>query len=68
MLRGALPRRLVGPEAFARAQFGDDAKLLSRIKALIPKFLYELLEVAYNLPAYLRLKKAADAAPSKQWS
>lgn len=49
---------LVGPKSFADAEFGHDPKLLQRIKALIPKVAYELLELGYNIPAYLRLRRA----------
>jgi glycosyltransferase involved in cell wall biosynthesis len=49
---------IVGPEAFERARFGDDAKLLSRIKAALPSAIYELLEICYNIPAYFRLRAA----------
>jgi glycosyltransferase involved in cell wall biosynthesis len=49
---------LVGPKSFADAEFGHDPKLLQRIKALIPKVAYELLELGYNVPAYLRLRRA----------
>jgi glycosyltransferase involved in cell wall biosynthesis len=49
---------LVGPEAFERASFGHDPKLLSAMKKLIPKFAYELLEIGYNLRAYFRLRRA----------
>jgi glycosyltransferase involved in cell wall biosynthesis len=52
---------LVGPATFAQAKFGDDARLLSRIRRIIPQFLYELLELGYNAPAYLRLRKACRA-------
>lgn len=50
---------IAGPEAFARASFGDDAKLLAQIKASVPKAIYELLEIGYNIPAYFRLRRAA---------
>ncbi len=49
---------LVGPEAFERASFGHDPKLLSAMKKLIPKFVYEALEIGYNIQAYLRLRRA----------
>jgi len=49
---------LVGPEAFERASFGHDPKLLSAMKKLIPKLVYEALEIAYNVRAYFRLRRA----------
>jgi glycosyltransferase involved in cell wall biosynthesis len=52
---------VVGPPAFESASFGHEPKLLGRVKALIPKALYEILEIAYNVAAYWRLRKAANA-------
>jgi glycosyltransferase involved in cell wall biosynthesis len=49
---------LVGPDAFARASFGHDPKLLARLKRIIPRAVYELLELGYNLLAYPRLRRA----------
>lgn len=49
---------LVGPKAFEHASFGHDPKLLSAMKNLIPKFVYEALEIAYNANAYFRLRRA----------
>jgi glycosyltransferase involved in cell wall biosynthesis len=46
---------IAGPESFARASFGDDPKLLGMVKKLLPKAVYEVLELAYNIPAYRRL-------------
>jgi len=48
---------LVGPDAFARAAFGHDPKLLALAKKLAPNVIYELLELGYNLPAWLRLRR-----------
>ena len=49
---------IVGPESFARASFGHDPKLLGIVKKLLPKAIYEGLELAYNFPAYRRLYRA----------
>ena len=49
---------IAGPESFARASFGHDPKLLGAMKKLMPKALYELLELGYNFPAYRRLHRA----------
>jgi glycosyltransferase involved in cell wall biosynthesis len=49
---------LVGPAEFANAEFGHDPAGLARLKALIPRAVYELLELGYNIPAYFRLKRA----------
>ena len=49
---------LAGPAAFARASFGADPKLVGLMKRLMPKFVYELLEIGYIIPAYRRLRRA----------
>ena len=49
---------LVGPSAFARASFGHDPKLIVGLKKFAPNILYELLELGYNVPAYVRLHRA----------
>jgi glycosyltransferase involved in cell wall biosynthesis len=49
---------LVGPAAFARTDFGGSNSAVDRIKKLIPAWLYEPLEIAYNLKAYSRLRAA----------
>ena len=50
--------RLVGPASWAASGFGSSNKLIDAIKRMIPGALYELLEVAYNVKAYFRLKAA----------
>jgi glycosyltransferase involved in cell wall biosynthesis len=52
---------LVGPPAFAQAEFGSSNSAVDRIKALIPAWLYEPLEIVYNLKAFLRLRAAVRA-------
>ena len=49
---------LVGPAAFAQTDFGGSNSAVDRIKALIPAWLYEPLEIAYNIKAFLRLRAA----------
>jgi len=49
---------LVGPGAFARASFGHDPKRLGYLKKHVPKPLYELMELGYNVLAFLRLYRA----------
>ena len=51
--------RLVGPASWAGSGFGSSNKAIDAIKRLIPGALYELLEVAYNVKAFFRLRKAA---------
>jgi glycosyltransferase involved in cell wall biosynthesis len=49
---------LVGPAAFAQTDFGGSDGLVDRIKAMIPAWLYEPLEIAYNVTAFIRLRAA----------
>ncbi|HEY1411939.1 MAG TPA: glycosyltransferase family 4 protein [Rhodopila sp.] len=49
---------LVGPPGFETTEFGDSNPFVDRIKRLIPGALYELLEVAYSVKAFLRLRAA----------
>jgi glycosyltransferase involved in cell wall biosynthesis len=49
---------LVGPAAFAETNFGGSNGLVDRIKVLIPAWLYEPLEIAYNVKAFFRLRAA----------
>lgn len=53
---------VVAPEAQAGGEFGSDPKgLLSWIRRRLPKALYELLELAYNVPEYRKLRRAVIA-------
>lgn len=49
---------LVGPASFQNTAFGGINPLVDRLKQAIPPALYELLEIAYNAKAFLRLHKA----------
>src|ERR1700741_3547300 len=50
---------VVGPASHANAAFGSDGGLLSRIRHALPAPVAELLELAYSVPAFLRLWRAA---------
>ena len=50
--------RLVGPASWAASGFGSSNTVVDAIKRMIPGALYELLEVAYNVKAFFRLRKA----------
>ncbi len=52
---------VVGPTQHAKASFGSDAGVIARLKLAIPGSLYEVLELAYNIPAFWRLAKAYRA-------
>lgn len=53
--------RIVGPAQHAEADFGSDAGVIAWLKRAIPGSLYEILELAYNIPAFWRLAKACRA-------
>lgn len=49
---------VVGPTQHANASFGSDAGLVAWLKQAIPGSIYEVLELAYNIPAFWRLARA----------
>jgi len=49
---------LVGPESTANAAFGHDGGWVARLKRRLPRAIYELVELAYSIPAYRRLRRA----------
>lgn len=51
---------MVGPPGAEQEQFGADAGLVAVLKKVLPKFIYELMELAYSVLDYRRLKRAAD--------
>jgi len=48
---------VAGPAQHAVASFGSDSGWIARLKTALPGALYELLEIAYNIPAFWRLLK-----------
>jgi glycosyltransferase involved in cell wall biosynthesis len=51
--------RVVGPASFDRAELGGESRFFSGLRRALPPFAAELAELAYSLPAYLRLARAA---------
>jgi glycosyltransferase involved in cell wall biosynthesis len=49
---------VVAPPAMERAEFGSDAGVVALLKRFVPRFAYELMELAYSLLAYRRLRRA----------
>ncbi len=49
---------VVAPAAMENADFGSDSGLVARLKRHMPRFLYELMELAYALLTFLRLAQA----------
>ena len=56
---------LVGPAAFAQTDFGGSNSAVDRIKKLIPAWLYEPLEIVYNLKAYSAPARCGAQAPAR---
>ena len=50
--------RVVAPGARADRQMGGEVTWVTRLKALLPRALYELLEFSYSLVAYRRVARA----------
>lgn len=51
--------RVVGPSAYANAELGGESRLIEFIRRVLPNAAIELLELAYSLPSWLRLDRAA---------
>lgn len=49
--------RVVGPEFYAHSGFGGESRMVARLRKLLPGALGELAELAYNIPAYLKLRR-----------
>ena len=51
---------VVGPAAAHRMEFGDEAGVVAFIRRRLPRPIAEALELAYNVPAFLRLYRAVS--------
>ena len=51
--------QVVGSEFYARSQFGGESRMVARLRRLLPGALGEFAELAYNIPAFLALRRAA---------
>lgn len=49
---------VVAPAAMEKSDFGSDGGLVAWLKQHMPRFIYELMELAYALLAYRRLSRA----------
>lgn len=49
---------VVAPSRSKTAAFGHDGGMVARLKRVLPRMVYEMLELAYSLPAFLRLRRA----------
>jgi glycosyltransferase involved in cell wall biosynthesis len=50
--------RVVGPGFYDAGDFGGESRVVARLRALLPAALHEIAEIAYNIPAYRRLRRA----------
>lgn len=51
--------RIVSPRAAQEGAMGTEVGWVQRLRAMLPKAVYELLELAYSLVAYVRLARMA---------
>jgi glycosyltransferase involved in cell wall biosynthesis len=49
---------VIGPAFYEAASFGGESKMVALARRLLPAGLAELAELAYNFPAYRRLRRA----------
>lgn len=49
---------MVGPGFYQKAEFGGESGVVAMIRSRLPRAIGELAELAYNLPAYWRLRLA----------
>jgi len=52
---------VVGPSAYGRGGLGGDSRTVALARRVLPNWATEFAELAYNVPAYLRLLRAARA-------
>jgi glycosyltransferase involved in cell wall biosynthesis len=52
---------VVGPGFYQQASFGGESRFVTWVRARLPGALGELAELAYNVPAYRRLQRAATS-------
>lgn len=52
---------VVGPSFYEQSGFGGESRMVARLRRLLPGALGEVAELAYNIPAYLALRRAAKA-------
>jgi glycosyltransferase involved in cell wall biosynthesis len=52
---------VVGPGFYDAADFGGESGLVARLRARLPAAIGEIAELAYNVPAYWRLRRACRA-------
>ncbi|WP_291294995.1 glycosyltransferase family 4 protein [Elioraea sp.] len=50
---------LIGPSAYAEARFGGGSSVIGWVRGMLPRAVGELLELAYAVPATLKLDRAA---------
>ena len=55
---------VVGPGFYDQARFGGESRLVPWIRARLPAAVGELAELAYNIPAWWRLRAALPAVPA----
>jgi glycosyltransferase involved in cell wall biosynthesis len=51
--------RVAGPALYDKAGFGGESRLVALVRRLLPGFAVELAELAYTIPSWRRLRRAA---------
>jgi len=49
---------VVGPSVYNRAELGGESAFVAAVRRILPSALIELIELYYNIPAFLRLRRA----------
>ena len=55
------PQRHEGQAGSGAQAMGQDVSWVQRLRSALPQALYELLELGYSIPAWVRLRRAARA-------
>ena len=50
---------VVGPSLYEQAEFGGESRLVARIRSSLPPWVGAIVELAYNVPAFFKLWRAA---------
>lgn len=53
--------KVVGPSTYAATEFGGESQMVAKLRKFLPGFVQELAELAYNIPATIRLLRSARA-------
>jgi glycosyltransferase involved in cell wall biosynthesis len=49
---------IVGPKLYEQAKFGTGSRIVATVRYFLPNICAEMVEIAYNVPAFWRLRRA----------